>query len=101
MVANVPIIFRYFSPSRRITCRTIAIKANLITKSSFNRVGRTICKDLFMFFQIFANVLRPVFIKPDLVRLNFCVFCALGETIGLCGGFSAAACHVLLSQHAA
>ena len=32
---------------------------------------------LFMFFQIFAYALRPMFIKPDLVPLDFWVLCNL------------------------
>lgn len=89
MVANLPIVFPYcitFKPYHMAHHRNQGVEGidtdvptlfegYLITKSSFGRVDHMIRKAIFMFFQIFAYALRPMFIKPDLVPLDFWVLC--------------------------
>ncbi|CAK9103078.1 Sphingolipid delta(4)-desaturase DES1-like, partial [Durusdinium trenchii] len=91
MVANLPIVFPYcitFKPYHMAHHRNQGVdgidtdvptflEGYLITKSSYNRVDHTIRKAIFMFFQIFAYALRPMFIKPDLVPFDGWVLCNL------------------------
>lgn len=46
------------------------LEGYLITDTSFGYVDRTLRKAVFMFFQIFAYALRPLFIKPTLVPMG-------------------------------
>ncbi|CAE7426342.1 unnamed protein product [Symbiodinium pilosum] len=84
MVANLPIVFPYcitFKPYHMAHHRNqgvhgidtdvpTALEGYLITKSSMNYVDHTLRKAVFMFLQIFAYALRPIFIKPDLVPID-------------------------------
>ncbi|CAJ1373443.1 unnamed protein product [Effrenium voratum] len=89
MMANLPVVFPYcitFKPYHMAHHRNQGVdgidtdvptmlEGYLITRSAVNRVDHTIRKAIFMFFQIFAYALRPMFIKPDLVPVDGWVVC--------------------------
>jgi len=89
MVANLPIVFPYcitFKPYHMAHHRNqgvdgidtdvpTALEGYLITQTSLNYVDHTLRKAVFMFLQIFAYALRPIFIKPDLVPIDGWVIC--------------------------
>jgi len=58
------------------------LEGYVITKSSFGYVDHTFRKAFFMFFQIFAYALRPMFVKPNLVTPD--KWFALNWTVQLC-----------------
>merc|ERR1712032_80947 len=46
------------------------LEAYLITGTSFGYIDHTIRKSIFMFFQIFGYALRPMMIKPEVVKYD-------------------------------